>query len=233
MYTMRSIRIDPTISVSGNVLSSQGSKSNRLAVGLALTKIGLSNNLPNNPVDVALSSYSGSIAPTDDEWKAEFDRVFTLLSSPSGGANLFSAEFASVPNIKRLGEWMATKWAPAVLRSYDIAGIRVGARPVYAVQSSDDTVEVVWQELVNFNSVVSGKMIISITEKGMTASRGAGDPSAGFGSLSKKPLPGEDALVRSLGDAAAQAVEKGLAVKVRTLRVVWIPRWMLLLMTFE
>ena len=105
-------------------------------------------------------------------------------------------------------------WPPAILRSYDIAGIRVGARPVYAVQSADDTVEVVWQELVNFNPVTSGKMIIQVEEKGMTASRGAGDTASGFGSISMTPLQGEDILVRRLADAASQAIEKGLAVKV-------------------
>jgi hypothetical protein len=38
------------------------------------------------------------------------------------------------------------------------------------------------------------------------------------------PLPGEDILVRRLADAAAQAVEKGLAVKVSVWRseVAWI-----------
>ena len=72
-----------------------------------------------------------------------------------------------------------------------------------------------WQDLVDFNPVKSGKMTITVDENGMVASRGAGDPSAGFGKISMKPLPGEDILVRRLADAAAQAVEKGLAVKVR------------------
>ena len=143
---------------------------------------------------------------------------------------LFRAEFASVPSTKRLAEWIATKWAPAVLRSYDIAGIRVGARPVYALlQSSSSSatttttndgnngnvVEIVWQELVNFNSVTSGKMIIEVSESGIMAWRGAGDPTQGFGSISSSPLPGEDILVRRLADAASQAIEKGLAFKVK------------------
>ncbi|KAL7479105.1 hypothetical protein ACHAW6_004851 [Cyclotella cf. meneghiniana] len=215
MYTMRSIRIDPTISVSGNILSG-GSKSNRLAVGSAITRLGLANiNIPNNinGIDVAISSYPGSVAPTEEEWNSEFDRVLQLISSPTGGATLFTAEFSSVPSTKRLAEWIATKWAPVILRSYDIAGIRVGARPVYAVQTADDTVEVVWQELVNFNPVTSGRMTVRVGDGGMTASRGPGDASAGFGAVSLKPLPGEDILVRRLADAAAQAVEKGLAVK--------------------
>jgi hypothetical protein len=57
-------------------------------------------------------------------------------------------------------------------------------------------------------------MRIEVNEDGMVASRGAGDASRGFGKVSMKPLPGEDILVRRLADAAAQAVEKGLAVKV-------------------
>ncbi|KAL3793395.1 hypothetical protein HJC23_001843 [Cyclotella cryptica] len=218
MYTMRSIRIDPTISVSGNILSG-GSKSNRLAVGSAITRLSLTKvDKPDNRngIDVALSSYPGTMPPTEEEWNAEFDRVVQMISSPTGGATLFTAEFSSVPSTKRLAEWIATKWAPVILRSYDIAGIRVGARPVYAVQTTDDTVELVWQELVNFNPVTSGRMVIRVSENGMTASRGPGDAAAGFGAVSVKPLPGEDILVRRLADAAAQAVEKGLAVKSAT-----------------
>merc|ERR1712238_290072 len=54
-----------------------------------------------------------------------------------------------------------------------------------------------------------------IGEKGMTASRGAGDASRGFGLMGREPLPGEDILVRRLADAASQAIGKGLAVKPR------------------
>jgi hypothetical protein len=209
--------MDPTISVSGNILSG-GSKSNRLAIGAAATRLGLGKiSIPSKigGIDVSLSSFAGTDGPTEEEWNAEFNRVSEMLSSPTGGATLFSADFSSVPSTKRMAEWIATKWAPAILRSYDIAGIRVGARPVYAVQTADDTVELVWQELVDFNSVTSGKMIVQVSENGMTASRGGGDAAAGFGAISMKPLPGEDILVRRLGDAASQAIEKGLAVKVR------------------
>ena len=90
----------------------------------------------------------------------------------------------------------------------------MGARPVYATQN-ENVVELIWQDLVDFNPVTCGKMRIVVEERGITASRGAGDASAGFGSVSMRPLPGEDILVRRLADAAAQAVEKGLAVKVR------------------
>ena len=171
----------------------------------------------NNNIDVALSSYPGVDPPTDQEWTAEFQRAIQRISSsPNGGmAALFTTEFASVPSTSRLSEWIATKWAPAILRSYDIAGIRVGARPVYATQVDDATVELIWQDLVDFNPVTCGKMVITVSENGMEACRGGGDAGAGFGSVSRRPLPGEDILVRRLGDAAAQAVEKGLAVKVR------------------
>lgn len=225
---MRSIRIDPTISTSGNVLSGgEGNKSNRLAVGsslLRLAKLKQGNNgidgdaiINNNNIDVALSSYPGLDPPTDQEWTAEFQRAIQRISSaPSGEtAPLFTAKFASIPSTSRLSEWIASKWAPAILRSYDIAGIRVGARPVYAVRTSDDTVELIWQDLVDFKPVTCGKMVISVGEKGMEARRGGGDVEGGFGAVSGRPLPGEDILVRRLADAASQAVEKGLAVKVR------------------
>ena len=216
MYTMRSVRIDPTMSGGG------GSKSNRLAVGEAASRLGM-GKIPSSikGMDVSLSSFAGTEAPSDEEWNAEFERVAESMKSEAAGGRgatrLFTSEFSSVPSVQRLSEWLATKWAPAILRSYDIAGTRVGARPVYALQTADDTVEIVWQELVDFNSVTSGKMIIKVEEGGMTAMRGAGDASKGFGSISNSPLPGEDILVRRLGDAASQAVEKGLAVKVREL----------------
>jgi hypothetical protein len=110
---------------------------------------------------------------------------------------------------------LATKWAPAILRTYDIAAIRVGARPVYAQKVGDDRVEVVWQQLVDFESVIVGKMVINVGDNGLMAVRGAGDSSKGFAAVSRRPLAGEDVLVRRLADAVAQAMEKGLAKKVR------------------
>ena len=219
---MRSIRIDPTISVSGNILSG-GSKSNRLAVGAAAIRLGQGKiTIPKQVggIDVSISSSTGTDSPTEEEWDAEFNRVSEMLESPSGGATLFSADFASVPSTKRLAEWIATKWAPAILRGYEIAGTRVGARAVVATQTGDNTVEIIWQELVNFNPVTSGRMMIQVTENGMTASRGPGDAAAGFGSVSMKPLPGEDILVRRLADAASQAIDKGLAVKVSNFMII-------------
>lgn len=214
---MRSVRIDPSVSTSGNVLSTggDGSKSNRLAVGEAASRLGLGKiSAALDGMDVSLSSFAGTESPTDEEWDAEFGRVAAASSANGGSApRLFVAEFASVPSTKRLAEWIATRWAPAILRSYDIAGTRVGARPVSALQTADETVEIVWVELVNFESVTSGRMIIEVTETGMTASRGPGDAAKGFGSVGSLPLPGEDILVRRLADAASQAVENGLAVK--------------------
>ena len=216
MYTMRSIRIDPTISVSGSAIAG-GSKTNRVAVGAVASRLGMEKiELPKRSgIDVSLSSFAGTDTPTEEEWKKEFSRVIELISSPSGGANLFSAEFSSVPSTNRLAQWIATKWAPAILRSYDIAGTRVGARPVYAVQTDENTVEIVWQELVDFNSVTSGRMIIKIEDTGITATRGPGNAADGFGRISMKPLSGEDILVRRLADAASQAIEKGLATKTK------------------
>jgi hypothetical protein len=112
---------------------------------------------------------------------------------------------------------LATKWAPAILRTYDIAAIRVGARPVYASRVGENGVEIAWQQLVDFSSVTVGKMAITVSDTGLVATRGAGDPSKGFGTVSRKPLSGEDVLVRRLADAVAQAMEKGLARKVRSI----------------
>ena len=218
MYTLRSARIDPTISISGNVGGGGDTRSNRLAVGEVASQLGLgmihtatsSSKMP--LLDVSLSSFAGTESPTNEEWNAEFERVLanvkSTTNSGSGGRLLFSADFSSVPSTKRLADWIATKWAPTILRSYDIAGTRVGARPVYAIQTGDDetTIEIVWQELVNFKSVMSGKMIINVAENGITALRGPGNVSDGFGTVSSTPLPGEDILVRRLADAASQAV---------------------------
>jgi hypothetical protein len=68
--------------------------------------------------------------------------------------------------------------------------------------------------LKDFKATVVGKMIIEVFDKGIIARRAAGDASAGYGSISMKPLAGEDILVRRLAEAATQAMEKGLATKV-------------------
>ena len=73
-----------------------------------------------------------------------------------------------------------------------------------ATQVDDATVELIWQDLADFNPVTFGIMVITVSENGMEACRGGGDAGAGFGSVSRRPLLGEDILVRRLGDAAAQ-----------------------------
>ena len=235
MYSMRSVRIDPAVvaptsasawAAGGGVGGGMGYRSNRLAVAEAASRLGLglipSAASASGTVEVSLSSFPGTDAPTDEEWDAEFRRVASEAaeaSSPSS-PTLFRAEFSSVPSPPRLAEWLATKWAPAVLRSYDIAGIRVGARPVYASvlpPRGDDgdvaVVEIVGQGMVNFAPVTSGRMLVEVGKSGLTARRGPGDASAGFGVAAASPLPGEDILVRRLADASSQAVEKGLAMK--------------------
>jgi len=211
-YAMRSVRVDPTLSVSGNTLKSSNSRTSRLSVGEAAARIALGSVSAADGLDVFLSSQNGKDEVPDETWVEEFGRVEKMLSS-GAGAQLFEASFSSVPDVERLADWIATKWAPAVLRTYELAGIRIGARPVYAARAGDGRTEIVWQQLDNFETATVGKMIIQVTENGLVATRAAGDASKGFGSISRKPLNGEDVLVRTLADAASQAVEKGLAKK--------------------
>lgn len=84
---------------------------------------------------------------------------------------------------------------------------------MYSSRAGEGKVEIVWQELKDFESLTVGSMILEVTETGFTAQRGAGDPAKGYGKISLTPLNGEDVLVRRLADAASQAVEKGLANK--------------------
>uniref|UniRef100_A0A7S1CZ75 Uncharacterized protein n=1 Tax=Cyclophora tenuis TaxID=216820 RepID=A0A7S1CZ75_CYCTE len=127
-------------------------------------------------------------------------------------AQLFTASFGNVPNVERMADWIATKWAPAVLRTFDLSTIRIGERPVFAARAGPGQVKVVWQMLDDdFSSVTVGQMMIKITETELVATRAPGDASKGYGEISRKPLQGESVLVRRLADAASQAVEKGLA----------------------
>jgi hypothetical protein len=210
-YTMRSIRIDPTIAMSGNVIEND-TRSSRFSVGEAAVRMATKNINVDDGTDVCLTSLRGFDIPTNEDWDGEFARVQEMLSSGKG-AQLFKASFGSVPSIERLSDWIATKWAPAVMKTYDLAGIRVGARPVYASVVGEGKVEIVWQELIDFKSIQVGKMIIEITDTSISAIRGSGDASAGYGSISPTPLQGEDIMVRRLSDAATQAMEKGLATK--------------------
>ena len=193
-------------------------ESSRLSVGKAAARMAIEQIAFNDGIDVCLTSLRGMDEISNEEWAYEFDRVQELVSSGEG-AQLFTASFSSVPSIERLSDWIATKWAPAVMKTYDIAGIRVGARPVYASRTAPGEVEIIWQELKDFKPTIAGKMIIKVEETGITAIRGSGDANAGYGDISKVPLNGEDILVRRLSEAASQAIEKGLATKVR---VFWI-----------
>jgi hypothetical protein len=216
-YYTRSIRVDPTMSVSGNLMMGETTRSSRHAVGEGAALLALNKVKASGGLDVCLSSLRGSDFVTIDEWQKELDRVAQMATSSVSGdlIPLFATEFSSVPDVNRLTDWLATKWAPAVLRTYDIAAIRVGGRPVYANKIDETTVEIVWQQLVDFESKMTGKMILKVSKTGLVASRAAGDASMGYGTISRTPLGGEDVLVRRLAEAASQAIDKGLAKKVR------------------
>lgn len=214
-YTNRAIRLDSSVAIYSNPVLQSKTKSSRLSMGEAASLLALNMISSSKDLDVCLASLRGPDKLSQEEWSTEFTR---LQASPATSTtNLFSTTFGSTPNKDRLVDWLATKWAPAILRTYDIAGIRVGARPVYASRT-EDTVQIVWQELINFEPKTVGKLSIQIVEKEneieMTAQRDAGDARQGFGKVSLKPFAGEDVILRSLSDAAAQAIEKGLATKV-------------------
>lgn len=212
-YVTRTVRVDSSLSMSGNVMMGKATRSSRHAVGEAAALMAL-GRIPTQPgLDVSVSSQRGIDPPTLDTWLNELVRVNMALAS-GAGAQLFSADFGSVPDIGRLTGWLATKWAPTVLRTYDIAAIRKGARPVSATKIAEDKLEIVWQELLDFQTVTAGSMVVQVSNTGLVALRGPGDASKGFGEISRKPLQGEDVLVRRLAEAASQAIEKGLANKV-------------------
>lgn len=233
---MRSIRMDPSSSMAGNRYSSVSSMSNnmassRLSVGEAAARLVMLNDntdmdILRTNVDISLTSLKGLDALTQEEWNDEFSRLCEELleerqvvpqADDSSSSNtkkilIYKTSFGSVPSKERLAEWIETKWAPTILRSYDIAGIRVGARPVYASRRSDskDIVEIVWQDLRDFQTVLVGRMEIQIMDTGIVAFRTGPSLKDAVPSF---PLSGEDILVRRLADAAAQAIEKGLATK--------------------
>ncbi|GKY99442.1 hypothetical protein MPSEU_000898700 [Mayamaea pseudoterrestris] len=209
-YTMRAVRVDPSLSIYGNVMLGSTTRSSRIAVGEAAVLMALLRVPVESDMDVCISSQRGMEYVSIGQWKEEFMRAQQVLSSGQG-ARLFTAEFASVPNVSRLADWLATKWAPAVLRTYDIATIRSGERPVNVRRVDENKVEIVWQQLVDFQSATVGTLIIEVNDTYLTAIRGSGDASKGFGAISSRPLNGEDVIVRFLAEAASQAVEKGLA----------------------
>jgi hypothetical protein len=214
-YTMRTVRVDPFV-FSGNVMGSSTLKTCRHCVGEAAALFASRKlSLPSQPISI--SSQPGTDEWTVEQWEQELERVQELVASGKG-STLFSQEMI-VDDAERLADWLATKWAPAVMRTYDIAAIRIGARPVYAARAGEGLVEITWQELVNFDSVNVGKVILQVNSDGIIATRGPGDASKGYGSVSVLPLPGEDVLVRRLSEAASQAVEKGLAKKLKSKKV--------------
>jgi hypothetical protein len=170
------------------------------------------------PKDITLSSLRGPTLPSDKEWETILQRLSASdRTTAAEGVVVFETDFASVPSVKKLADWINLKWAPAVLGSYDIAGIRVGSRPVYStrVESSEEgteEVDIFWQELINFEETVTvGKMKIKISNEGIRASKKVLDAERLDAS---RPFPGEAILVRKLADAAGQAIDKKLAVKV-------------------
>ncbi|KAL3917742.1 MAG: hypothetical protein SGILL_004568 [Bacillariaceae sp.] len=215
-YTMRNVRVDPFV-FSGNVLGSSSMKTCRHCVGEAAALFA-TGKLPILKQPISVSSQGGTDDWTLEQWQEELDRVEELVASGKG-STLFSQDMI-VDDTERLADWLSTKWAPAVLRTYDLAAIRIGARPVYANRAGDGLVEITWQELVDFDSVTVGKMILQVTNDGIMATRGSGDASKGYGAVSTMPLPGEDVLVRRLAEAAAQAFDKGLAKKIKAKKAV-------------
>mmetsp|Transcript_16833 Transcript_16833/g.34651 ORF Transcript_16833/g.34651 Transcript_16833/m.34651 type:complete len:551 (-) Transcript_16833:942-2594(-) len=220
-YTMRTVRVDPFV-VSGNVMGSSSQlKSCRHSVGesaalFASQKLSIpasSNSAVRSPTVISISSQAGTDKWTLEQWEEELNRVQGLVDS-GRASTLFSSQDMIVEDTDRLANWLSSKWAPAVMKTYDIAAIRIGARPVAAARAGEGRVEITWQELVNFDSVNVGKMILQVNADGITATRGPGDASKGYGSISTLPLNGEDVLVRRLAEAASQAIEKGLAKKV-------------------
>ena len=219
-YTMRTVRVDPFI-VSGNVMGSSAQlKSCRHSVGesaalFAAQKLSIpssSNSYQRSPAVISISSQPGVDKWTLEQWEEELNRVQELVNTGKA-STLFSSRDMVVEDTERLADWLATKWAPAVMKTYDIAAIRIGARPVVATRSGEGRVDIIWQELVDFDSVTVGRMILQVNKDGITATRGPGDASKGYSSVSVMPLNGEDVLVRRLAEAASQAMEKGLAKK--------------------
>ncbi len=220
-YTMRTVRVDPFI-VSGNVMGSSSQlKSCRHSVGesaalFAAQKLSIpttsSKTFKNSPAVISISSTPGTDEFTLEQWEEELTRVQELVDSGKA-STLFNSQDMVVEDTERLADWLATKWAPAVMKTYDIAAIRIGGRPVAAIRSGEGRVDITWQELVNFDSVTVGKMVLQVNNDGITATRGPGDASKGYGTISTMPLNGEDVLVRRLAEGASQAIEKGLAKK--------------------
>ena len=198
-YIMQAVRIDPSSVIVGN---DNSIRSSRLTIGEAAALMVTNDACKNVGIPLFLSSLRGE-SLSDGEWETEFERA---LSSTSNSGVLFEAEFSSVPSIRRLSDWLATKWFPAILKTFELATIKTGARPVYATVAEDGKVEIVWQQLKDFKSSNVGKLIIEINDNGLLARREVNVEGL-------QELPSERVIVRRLADATAQAIEKGLAVK--------------------
>lgn len=227
-YLFRSVQLSKT----KRRKESDSIRTSRLSIADAVTQFMLFSSEEGLPKDITLSSLRGLDSVTSEDWKKEFQRLRASTSTDSrvpyfGNTEeqiIFEVDFASVPSVPKLADWLTFKWAPAVLGSYDIAGIRVGARPVSVVRTTtttqkeqnEESLEIVWQELKNFENTISvGKMIIRVSGKGIVATRKLLPDGASSSKLSgTKPFPGEVILVNRLADAAGQATDKGLAVKV-------------------
>jgi len=211
-YIMRSVRFEPFLETKFKdlgVLEKQ-TRSSRLSLGEAAALISI-DQVPtrkNEYQDFILTSLRGAEKLSLEEYQTEFQK----LCQEKASSELFNFQYSNVPSIKRLGDWIERKWAPSILRTYDIAGIRVGGRPVYTTRPSDDTVEIVFQTLnEQSQSITVGKMIISLTNTGIKAERQVLEQNY----LNNNLFGGEDILVRSLAEASAQAIEKGLAIKAK------------------
>eukprot|EP00956_Cyclotella_meneghiniana_P028354 scaffold65590_cov57-Cyclotella_meneghiniana.AAC.1 len=55
---------------------------------------------------------------------------------------------------------------------------RTGQTTFLRTQVDDATVELIWQDLVDFNPVTCGIIVITVSENGMEACRGGGDAGA-------------------------------------------------------
>lgn len=174
--------------------------------------------------ELLLSSTRGLYPLSMQDWNNEFAKVITTTtattpSKDQGG--VYSIQFGSIPSAKRLFDWLETKWAPAILRSYDIAGIRVGVRPVSTKRTSENQLDILFQTLdtKTYQSTNIGKLLIMLQEDQTTIVVKREIIDRDFLEQSSKKrkkkylFQGEDVLLRSLEDASNQAIDKKLATK--------------------
>ena len=100
-YTLRSVRMDPTLSVlSKSSLRNLKIRSSRHAVGQAAALLA-TQTLPitTNELDVIVSSLVGSDAVPLETWQAELTRIEEMKQSVQG-AQMFLSSFSSIPDIE-------------------------------------------------------------------------------------------------------------------------------------